>query len=83
MTGIGGVMTDTKKERIAKLTKEGLPNSTISERTGINQQQIYNYQIKVGLREKVKRGTIPSKRLTKDLKVLASFPIGAIVKEKG
>jgi len=66
MTGIGGVMTDIKKERIAKMTKEGLPNSTISERTGINQQQIYNYQIKAGLRKKVRRGTMKSNDTMQD-----------------
>jgi len=58
MTGIGGVITDLKKKRIEKMTEEGLPTSTISERTGINQQQIYNYQIKAGLRKKVSRGTV-------------------------
>lgn len=52
MTGFSKVMTDRKKERIAKFTKEGLSTKVIADRLGLDSQQVYNYQIKSGVRKK-------------------------------
>ena len=52
MTGVYRVITDIKKARIVKLTREGLSAKIIAERMGISLQQVYNYQIKGGLRVK-------------------------------
>ena len=50
MTGFFSKITDMKKERIKELTKEGLSTYIISERLGMSKEQIYYYQVKLGLR---------------------------------
>lgn len=55
MTGPLKVTPQWKKERIKKLTKEGVGVTFIAERLGLKITQVYQIQVRLGLR-------IPKKR---------------------
>ena len=56
MTGLGtGKMSETKKERLRKLTKEGLSTRIIGERLGLNSSQVNYHQRRLGIWKGVKR----------------------------
>lgn len=50
MTGIFTTITEMQKERIKKLTGEGLSADIIAQRLGLKKHQVHYYQKKSGLR---------------------------------
>ena len=50
MSGLLSATSDYKKERIKKLTQEGLTTAIIAERLNMSKEQVYYYQVKFGLR---------------------------------
>ena len=49
MTGIGKGIINFKRERLIKLTEEGLPTKVIAERLGIYSSQVTYQQKKLGI----------------------------------
>jgi len=55
MTGFSPKVSEIKKERLRKLTSEGLPTRIIAERLGLNSSQVNYHQKKLGIWKGEKR----------------------------
>ena len=57
MTGLYSKVSDIKKERIRKLTREGLETRTMAQRLNITTSQIHYHQKKLGIGKYSERNT--------------------------
>lgn len=55
MTGVGDKVSKNKKERLKKLTEEGLLTRVIAERLGMHSSQVSYHQRKLGIWKGEKR----------------------------
>ena len=55
MTGFSPRVSEIKKDRLRKLTEEGLSTSIIAERLGLNSSQVNYHQKKLGIWKGEKR----------------------------